>query len=39
MHLSPYKTKLEIDILDAQEWVERVAKTANEICDDKDGIA
>jgi hypothetical protein len=36
MHLSADKTKLEIDIADAQEWVERIAKTANEICNDPD---
>jgi hypothetical protein len=37
MHLSADKTKLEIDITGAQEWVERIANTANEICDDSDG--
>ena len=37
MHLSADKTKLEIDIAGAQEWVERIANTANEICDDSDG--
>jgi hypothetical protein len=37
MHLSADKTKLEIDIADAPEWVERIANTANEICDDSDG--
>jgi hypothetical protein len=37
MHLSADKTKLEIDITSAQEWIERLAKTANEICDDSDG--
>lgn len=37
MHLSADKTKLEIDITDAPEWVERIANTANEICDDSDG--
>jgi hypothetical protein len=37
MHLSADKTKLEIDITDAQEWVERIASTANEICDDSEG--
>jgi hypothetical protein len=37
MHLNADKTKLEIEITDAQEWVERIAKTANEICDDSSG--
>jgi hypothetical protein len=36
MHLSADKTKLEIDITDDQEWVERIAKAANEICDNSD---
>jgi hypothetical protein len=37
MHLSADKTKLKIDIDDAREWVERIAKTANEICGDSNG--
>jgi len=37
MHSSPDKTKLEIDVKDAQEWVERIANTANKICDNSDG--
>jgi hypothetical protein len=28
------KSKIEIDITDNHEWVERIAKTANEICND-----
>jgi hypothetical protein len=37
MHISADKTKLEIDIDDAQKWVERIANTANEISDDSEG--
>jgi hypothetical protein len=37
MHLSADKTKLEINITDAQEWIERIVNTANEICDNSDG--
>jgi hypothetical protein len=37
MHISADKTKLEIDIADAPEWVERIANTANEICDGSNG--
>jgi hypothetical protein len=37
MHISADKTKLEIDIADAPEWVERIADTANEICDGSNG--
>ena len=36
MHLNADKTKLEIDIADAQEWVERIANMANEICNNSD---
>ena len=37
MHLSADKSKLEIEITDAHEWVKRIANTANEICYDSDG--
>jgi hypothetical protein len=36
MHLSADKTKLEIHITNTQEWVERIANTANEICSNSD---
>jgi spermidine synthase len=36
MHLSADKTKLEIDITDAQEWVEQIVNTTKEICNDSD---
>jgi hypothetical protein len=36
MHKSDDKEKVEIDITADHEWVERIAKTANEICDDPD---
>lgn len=28
--------KIQIDITDAHEWVERIGKTVSEICDDPD---
>lgn len=28
------KSKIEIDITDNHEWIERIGKTANEICND-----
>ena len=34
MHMNVDKSKIEIDITDNHEWVERIAKTANEICND-----
>ena len=34
VHKSDDKEKVEIDITDNHEWVERLGKTANEICDD-----
>ena len=36
MHKSDDKEKVEIDITADHEWVERIAKTANQICDDPD---
>jgi hypothetical protein len=36
MHLSADKTKLEIDIADAPEWVEQIVNTTKEICNDSD---
>lgn len=37
IHKSYDKENVEIDITDDYEWVERIAKTANEICDDPAG--
>ena len=36
IHKSEDRANIEIDITDDHEWVERIAKTANEICDDPD---
>lgn len=36
LHKSDDKEKVEIDITADHEWVERIAKTANKICDDPD---
>jgi hypothetical protein len=37
IHRSDDKEKIKIDITDDNEWVERICKTANEICDDPAG--
>ena len=41
MHVSVDKRNIEIDIIhdhkELNEWVERVGKTANEICNNPDG--
>ena len=36
IHKSEDRVNIEINIPDDHEWVERIAKTANEICDDPD---
>ena len=36
IHKCEDKKKIEIDIADAHDWVERIGKTANEICNDPD---
>jgi hypothetical protein len=40
MHVNVDKRNIEIDIThdhkELNEWIERIAKTANEICDDPD---
>ena len=41
MHVSVDKRNIEIDVIhdhkELNEWVERVGKTANEICNNPDG--
>ena len=34
MHENVAEGKIEIDILEADEWVERIGKTAYEVCND-----
>jgi hypothetical protein len=34
MYVNIDKRNIEIDIIDAQEWVETIRKTAYEICND-----
>jgi hypothetical protein len=36
MHINSDEEKIEIDITDDHDWVERRGKTANEICNDPD---
>jgi hypothetical protein len=36
MHVNVDEEKIEIDTTDAHDWVERIGKTANEICNDPD---
>ena len=36
MHVNSDEGKIEIDITDDHDWVERIGKTAKEICNDLD---